>query len=322
MARILALVVLVSFVLPVLAAEPVSAPPEPEGMKSLFNGKDLTGWDGDPKLWSVKDGAIRGETTPENPAKGNTFLVCQAAAMKDFELRLSFRLNATNNSGIQYRSKHIADAKARNKWVVRGYQHEIRNEIKLPSVAGFIYDEGGKRGRICLVGEKAVWGEDGKKKVTDTLIDQEGFKKLFKLDHIATRMDREPGAEFSRQIELSNEKHFTIKSAVVLANSLENSMLVISTARRLLANYAAHQRPERADIFAFCPDEKIVRALLMNRGVTPFRMDFASQPEESIRIAIDFLKEKGLVETGHPVVIVSDVLNREFDTEAILLRKA
>ena len=83
-----------------------------------------------------------------------------------------------------------------------------------------------------------------------------------------------------------------------------------------------YKRQERADIFAFCPDEKIVRALLMNRGVTPFRMDFASQPEESIRIAIDFLKEKGLVETGHPVVIVSDVLNREFDTEAILLRKA
>jgi len=142
------------------------------------------------------------------------------------------------------------------------------------------------------------------------------------LDRIATRMEREPGAGFSRQIELSNEKHFTVKSAVVLANSLENSILVIFTARGVLANYAAHQRPERADIFAFCPDEKIVRALLMNRGVTPFRMDFASQPEESIRIAIDFLKEKGLVKTGHPVVIVSDVLNREFDTEAILLRKA
>lgn len=142
------------------------------------------------------------------------------------------------------------------------------------------------------------------------------------LDRIATRMEREPGAGFSSSIELSNEKHFTVKSAVVLANSLEKSILVIFTARGVLANYAAHQRPERADIFAFCPDEKIVRALLMNRGVTPFRMDFASQPEENIRIAIEFLKEKGLAESGNPVVIVSDVLNREFDTEAILLRKA
>ena len=182
MARTLALVVLVSLAAPVLAAEPVAAPSEPADMKCLFNGKDLTGWDGDSRLWSVKDGAIRGETTPENPAKGNTFLVCKEARTKDFELRLSFRLNATNNSGIQYRSKHITEGKVGNKWVVRGYQHEIRNEIKLPSVSGFIYDEGGKRGRICLVGEKAVWGEDGKKKVQDALIDQAGFEKLFKLN--------------------------------------------------------------------------------------------------------------------------------------------
>jgi hypothetical protein len=65
---------------------------------------------------------------------------------------------------------------------VRGYQHEIRNEIQLPSVSGFIYDEGGKRGRLCLVGETAVWERDGKKTVGDPLIDQPGFEKLFKLD--------------------------------------------------------------------------------------------------------------------------------------------
>ena len=48
-------------------------------------------------------------------------------------------------------------------------------------MSGFIYDEGGKRGRICLVGEKASWEADGKK-VIETLIDQDGWKKLFKLD--------------------------------------------------------------------------------------------------------------------------------------------
>lgn len=155
-------------------------PPEEQGLEPIFNGKDLTGWDGDPKLWTVKDGAIRGETTPENKANGNTFIIYQGATLKDFELRLSFRCTAANNSGIQYRSKHITDGKVRNKWVVRGYQHEIRNENKLPSVAGFIYGEGLGRGRVCLVGEKAIF--DKEKKVTDKLIDQEGFEKLFKLD--------------------------------------------------------------------------------------------------------------------------------------------
>jgi len=182
MVRHLMLVVVSSFGLNALAADaPVLAPDEPAGMRSIFNGKDLTGWDGDPRLWSVKDGAIRGETTAENPAKGNTFLIWTDGKTKDFELRLSFRCNATNNSGIQYRSKHITDGNPRNKWVVRGYQHEIRNETKLPSVAGFIYGEGIGRGRMCLVGEKATWGDDGKK-ITDTLIDAAGYEKLFNLD--------------------------------------------------------------------------------------------------------------------------------------------
>jgi predicted O-methyltransferase YrrM len=164
------------------SSQSTSTSAEPAAWQTIFNGKDLTGWDGDPRLWSVKDGAIHGETTPENAAQGNTFLIWKGGRTKDFKLSLSFRCTATNNSGIQYRSKHITEGSPRNPWVVRGYQHEIRNEVELPSVAGFIYEEGGKRGRMCLVGEKAVWGEDGKKTVTDTLIDGDGYRKLFKLD--------------------------------------------------------------------------------------------------------------------------------------------
>jgi hypothetical protein len=161
-----------------------TAPPESAEMKVIFNGADLSGWDGDPRLWSVRDGAIHGETTEDKKANGNTFIIWKGGVLKDFELRLSFRCSATNNSGIQYRSKHITEG-VRNDWVVRGYQHEIRNEDTFPNVPGFIYDEGGftgKRGRICMVGEKAVWEDDGKKITGDALIDQAGFKKLMKVD--------------------------------------------------------------------------------------------------------------------------------------------
>jgi hypothetical protein len=181
MVRFLTLVAVSSFALNAVAGDtPQVAPNEPADMRSIFNGKDLTGWDGDSRLWMIKDGVIRGETTAENRANGNTFLIWKDGVTKDFELRLSFRCNATNNSGIQYRSKHVTGDKVRNKWVVRGYQHEIRNQSKLPSVSGFIYGEGIGRGRMCLVGEKATWGDDGKK-ITDTLIDAAGFEKLFKL---------------------------------------------------------------------------------------------------------------------------------------------
>ena len=160
-----------------------AAPAETADMKRIFNGKDLSGWDGDPRLWSVKDGAIRGETTPEKAAKGNTFLIWKDGATKDFELRLSFRCSASNNSGIQYRSKKIeVKPDAKNRWRLRGYQHEIRNEQTLPNVAGFIYDEGGKRKRICLAGEKAVWNADGTKKVESALITPEEFATLMKID--------------------------------------------------------------------------------------------------------------------------------------------
>jgi hypothetical protein len=152
-----------------------------ESWQSLFNGRDLEGWDGDGRLWSVRDGVIHGETTPEKGARGNTFLIRRDLLLRDFEFKASFRVGSVNNSGIQYRSRHVTDGSPRNEWVVRGYQHEIRNSDDLPNVAGFIYDEGGKRGRICLVGEKAEWTDAGKR-VTGSVIDAAGYAEAFRVD--------------------------------------------------------------------------------------------------------------------------------------------
>ena len=163
-----------SLALPALA----QAPAEPEGMTRIFSGKDLEGWDGDPRLWSVKDGVLRGETTPENKASGNTFIIWKGGTLKDFDLRLSFRVSLSNNSGIQYRSKHITD-NPKNKWIVRGYQAEVRSENDGRNVGGFIYDEGGKRGRMVLPGQKVVW-ENGKSNTVGQVGDVEAYKKSIK----------------------------------------------------------------------------------------------------------------------------------------------
>ncbi len=176
-------IVLSVFVQSVVGADAQAAPPPSAALRSIFNGTDLSGWSGDPRLWTVKDGVIRGETTSENAAKGNTFLIWQDGKTKDFELRLSFHCNSANNSGIQYRSKHISPGdKVRNDWVVRGYQHEIRNENKLPNVSGFIYDEGGKRGRIILVGQKGIWKDKALKRDAESLITAAEYESLFRLD--------------------------------------------------------------------------------------------------------------------------------------------
>jgi len=175
MKRALALLV---FACPALAADGPSpaAPPEPEGMMPIFNGKDLTGWDGDMRLWAAKDGVIRGETTKENPAKGNTFLLWKDGPIGDFELRLSFRIDH-GNSGIQYRSKHLPfkDGDV-NKWVVSGYQAEVENT---PGKVGFLYHEKG-RGYLCNVGEKTEIGADGKPKVVGKLGDKAAIGATYK----------------------------------------------------------------------------------------------------------------------------------------------
>ena len=169
-----------------MSVELVAETAEPSGMRSLFNGKDLAGWAGDPRLWSVRrDGVIHGETTAKDSAKGNTFLIYKGSGdapeeFEDFELRLSFRCNATNNSGIQYRSEWLTEQK--NDWVLAGYQHEVRNEINFPNVSAFIYDEKGKGKRLCNIGEKCIRNAEGEKEVTGVLIDGPQFQKLFNLD--------------------------------------------------------------------------------------------------------------------------------------------
>ena len=128
--------------------------------KPIFNGKDLTGWEGEAKLWSVKDGMIHGETTA--PQKGNTFLIWRAGTVKDFELKVKFRIQ-NGNSGIQYRAKDLG------KFVVSGYQAEVENK---QGKVGFLYEEKGRK-YLANVGEKVQVGEDGKPKVVGSLGDKQ-----------------------------------------------------------------------------------------------------------------------------------------------------
>jgi hypothetical protein len=126
-----------------------------DGFKSIFDGKTLEGWDGKPEFWSVKDGALTGQTTAENPTKGNTFIIYKPSQVGDFELRLKYKIIG-GNSGIQYRSEDKGDH------VVGGYQADFEAG---DTFSGILYEERG-RGILCKRGQKVVIGEDGK--ITET----------------------------------------------------------------------------------------------------------------------------------------------------------
>ena len=121
-----------------------------DGFVPIFDGKTLKGWDGDPKFWRVEDGAITGQTTPDNPTQGNTFIIWRDGKLEDFELRLKFRI-VGGNSGIQYRSREV------EKWVMSGYQADIDSTDKY---IGILYEERA-RGILALRGKRVVIDEDG-----------------------------------------------------------------------------------------------------------------------------------------------------------------
>ena len=142
------------------------------GFQPIFDGKTLTGWDGDPAFWKVVDGAIVGQSSPENAVKENTFIIWRGGEPKDFELKVQFRMNATN-SGIQIRSVQLpAGTKTGNqtvqgKWVMKGYQADMDFGNQF---TGQIYEERG-RGFLAMRGQ-AVYvpdGEGAKPRVIGTL---------------------------------------------------------------------------------------------------------------------------------------------------------
>ena len=77
------------------------------GFETLFNGRDLAGWDGDTNFWSVRDGVIVG-SGGRRLAKQNTFLIWRGM-VSDFELRLKYRVSSSGNSGVYYRSQRLGN---------------------------------------------------------------------------------------------------------------------------------------------------------------------------------------------------------------------
>jgi hypothetical protein len=145
-----------------------------EGFKPIFDGKTLQGWDGDPDLWSVEDGAIIGQTF--RPMKQNSFLMWRGGKPADFELKIEFRTpqEFASNSGVQYRSRE--EPEKVGKWVVAGYQADILSDN---SFTGILYEERG-RGLLAQRGQKVIIGENHKPKVVEQFGDAKELAKAIK----------------------------------------------------------------------------------------------------------------------------------------------
>ncbi len=153
------------------AGSPRAAAAEAEkAFRPIFNGKDLTGWDGKPGWWYVEDGAITAQSTPEKPCKKCNYLIWQGGKPADFELRLKYRI-VGGNSGVQFRSQTRPD------WDTFGYQADIDASGMW---TGALFEHA--RGGIAMRGQKTVVDQDGKKQVTSIGDSAELAKSIKKND--------------------------------------------------------------------------------------------------------------------------------------------
>lgn len=134
---------------------PLPADEAEEGFVPMFNGEDLSGWEGRPDWWTVRDGAIVGESTPEKPTSTH-YLYWKGGEPADFEMRARYRLTGKGgNSGIQFRSL------PRPNFDTWGYQADLDTEHRY---TGCLYQHG--RGLVAERGQKVVIDQAGEKTIT------------------------------------------------------------------------------------------------------------------------------------------------------------
>lgn len=137
-----------------VASAAVTVRPGPDGFVNLFNGRNLNGWAGDPRYWSVQEGAITGVT--DGSLKMNRFLTWTGSTIRNFELLVKVKVTPGGNSGLQYRGACRPDV---DLDVVSGYQCDI--VANNPDYNGMLYEERGRR-ILAHTGEQVIVDPEGR----------------------------------------------------------------------------------------------------------------------------------------------------------------
>ena len=123
-----------------------------DGFVTIFNGKDLTGWEADPEIWSVENGYLVGQSPNGEPYNKQNYVYWGEKEPADFILTLKYRLTGKgSNSGVQIRSEK------RPNWNCYGYQADMEEG---PTHTGCLYHH--SRNAIVKRGFKGTITAEGK----------------------------------------------------------------------------------------------------------------------------------------------------------------
>ena len=103
-----------------------------------------------------------------------------------------------------------------------------------------------------------------------------------------------------------------------LADSIPDARIVVFTRRGFMPVQTALLRPH-SRIYAFAPGASICRQVNLGRGVTARRIDFSDNPEDTLATAVELLKNDHDVESGTPLVVISDMTQKGAVVDSVLL---
>ena len=201
---------------PLPAASAPEAPSSEAEFKPIFDGETLAGWKAlDMRYWSVRDGAITGQSSADIPCTTNQFIVWQGGDIADFELKVKFRVKGNGcNSGVQIRSVIKPDGLA------VGYQADIyQNGPYLDGICDELHTRKGQE-LLTANGQKTVIDSAGVRTATSlgksASLKPEGewneYHITAKGQHIALSINGVKCSELTDQ----EEGHFDLKGILGL----------------------------------------------------------------------------------------------------------
>jgi len=140
------------------------------------------------------------------------------------------------------------------------------------------------------------------------------------MKRVAGRIEGTTNKGYNTTLPLKTHKDRLLRSAVTLAQEIGESGIVVFTRSGLLPQTLSALRASRCPIYAFTDNPLVFRQMLLVWGVEPFLMDFAVEPEQTIRDAFAYLLRRGWVQPGDWMVVVTNVLAGEKTIDTIQLR--
>jgi pyruvate kinase len=176
------------------------------------------------------------------------------------------------------------------------------------------------RAEVTDVANAVYEGADAIMLSGETTVGKHPVRCVEMMHKISMRMETLGEAGYSDQKIPADQKEEMAKSAARLADNLGSPAIVVITRRGITANNLSSFRPKSAIIHAFTNMTSVRRKLWLNRGVIPYRIDFSSDPEKTIQLAIETLRKNGSVSPGDKVVVLSDVIAGSGRVETIQIR--